>query len=87
MTNTPDQTVTKKIIAELQTKQLVDEDRLGELEGKLSAGKVSTEDWRLIAELTIAKAKEGGNGEADRKTDLERLSGGHGSSRDRVRRK
>jgi hypothetical protein len=87
MTNTPDQIVTKRIIAELRAKQLVDEDRLGELEEKLSAGTVSAEDWRLIAELTIAKVKEGGNGEADRKTDLERLSRGDVSSRDRVRRK
>jgi hypothetical protein len=87
MTNTPDQIVTKKIIVELQAKQLVDDDRLAELEEKLVAGKLSAEDWRLIAELTIAKAKEVGSGEADRKTDLERLSRGHLSSRDRVRRK
>jgi len=87
MTNTPDRVVTEKIIAELRAKQLIDEDRLEELEGKLSAGKLSSEDWRLMAELTIAKAKEVGSGKADRKTDLERFSRGHVSSRDRVRRK
>ncbi len=87
MTNTPDQIVTEKIIAELRAKQLIDEDRLEELEGKLSAGKLSAEDWRLMAELTIAKAKEVGSGKADRKTDLERLSRGYVSSRDRSRHK
>ncbi len=65
MTNTPDQIVTGKIIAELRVKQLMDEERLEELEGKLSAGKLSAEDWRLMAELTIAKAREVGSGKAD----------------------
>ena len=87
MTKTPDRIVAERIISELREKRLVNDDQLEDLEKKLPTGKLSAEDWRLMAELTIAKAKEVESGKASRKTDFEWLSRGNLSSRARVRRK
>ena len=62
---TPDQAVTEKIVAELRQKQLTAQESAKELEEKLSAGNLSAEDWRLIAELALTKAGKLQNGKTD----------------------
>ncbi len=62
---TPDQIVTEKIVAELRQKQLATQESTKELGEKLSVGNLSAEDWRLIAELALAKTGKSQNGKTD----------------------
>ncbi len=61
----PDQIVAEKIVAELRQKQLTAQESVKELGEKLSAGNLSAEDWRLIAELALARAGKLQNGKTD----------------------
>ena len=51
MTDKPDYIVARRIVIALREKKLLTEDRLKGLEEKLASGAVSTEDWRILAEL------------------------------------
>ena len=55
MKNDPDVTVAERIVATIRAKNLLTEKRLIDLDEKLSAGSISAEDWRLLAELNEEK--------------------------------
>ena len=65
MTQTPDDIVADQIVAELHAQQLISEAKLKDLAKKLSTGTLSSQDWRLLAELEVDADTEASDGQAN----------------------
>jgi len=59
---TPDEELAARIVDRLRKAGLLSESALGKVHAGLSAGTVSSEDWKLIVELELSKKKEVGPG-------------------------
>ena len=61
MQETPDEIVTKRIIAELRERKLLPEKRMSDLEPMLRTGGISSIAWEQMVELTIMEEEKARN--------------------------
>ena len=63
MTKRPDEIVAENIANKFKTIKLLQDDKVADFVRKLSNGTLSTEDWKLMAELTVEKEGGANNGQ------------------------